>query len=146
MWAIMGRLKRLPGVRKAGCELMAQGKKSDALGRVAPALLFMMRQYQKRISMSLLATLCGMSEVNFRRVFQTAADATPLEYLMRLRIRIAATMLETTSRSVSDIAAETGFPTLSSFNRQFRAILASSPREWRKRDLVKWVKRGQVKW
>ncbi len=35
-------------------------------------------------------------------------------------------------RPVSEIAASCGFDTLSSFNRQFKAELGVSPREWRK--------------
>ena len=133
VWTIMCRLRRLPGVREPDGKQVIQGVRPDALERVAPALHFMLRQYPQRMSIEQLARLCGMSEVNFRRVFQAAAGAAPLEYLTRLRIRMAAAMLETTPRPVSDIAMTTGFSTLSSFNRHFRSILAASPRDWRKR-------------
>jgi AraC-like DNA-binding protein len=40
-------------------------------------------------------------------------------------------MLAGSARPIGRIAAECGFPTLSSFNRAFRATTGASPREWR---------------
>jgi len=50
---------------------------------------------------------------------------------------MASSLLISTDKRVLDIALETGFPTLSSFNRDFKKQLGSSPREWRKQRLDK---------
>lgn len=45
---------------------------------------------------------------------------------------MACDYLKTTDMQVADIAYKCGFPTLSTFNRNFKKIQGSSPNEWRK--------------
>lgn len=57
---------------------------------------------------------------------------TPQEYLNELRIAMAVSLLRGGTLTLSEVAAECGYPTLSSFNRQFRRQRGSSPGRFRR--------------
>ena len=99
--------------------------------RLAPALQLLARDYATPLSVGRLARLCGLSEPHFRRLFTRTIGRSPCVYWNALRLRMAASMLRGTGRSVLEISQDVGFETLSSFNRQFRAHYGESPRTWR---------------
>jgi transcriptional regulator GlxA family with amidase domain len=55
----------------------------------------------------------------------------PLEYINEFRLKVATAILASTSRSILEIALSSGFPTLSNFNRLFKAKFNKSPRNYR---------------
>jgi len=56
---------------------------------------------------------------------------SPSEYLTELRMRRAATLLVSTNMSVSEIALEVGYLSLSHFSRMFRERFGKTPRAFR---------------
>ncbi|SDT94495.1 AraC-like ligand binding domain-containing protein [Verrucomicrobium sp. GAS474] len=101
--------------------------------RLAPALQKMACDYAEPLRMSALAKRCGLSEPQFRRVFRAGMGCSPLAYLHDLRVRMAAALLRGTTQSVLEISLETGFESVSSLHRAFRARLGTSPRVWRRK-------------
>lgn len=99
---------------------------------LAPALDYIHENLEQPIRIEQLAALCHISETHFRRKFSESVHMTPVEYINRVRIRAACEELRKTNDSVSAIAERTGFPTLSTFNRNFRQIMGVSPHQWRK--------------
>lgn len=57
----------------------------------------------------------------------------PLEYINTVRVQAACEHLKKTDESVADIAHKCGFTTNSTFNRNFRQIMGTTPMEWRKK-------------
>jgi AraC-like DNA-binding protein len=55
-----------------------------------------------------------------------------MQYLHRMRLNFAALMLRNEARSVSEIAMDVGYNSLSSFNRLFVRAYGMSPSQWRK--------------
>jgi AraC-like DNA-binding protein len=104
----------------------------EDLVRIAPALQRLASAYMQELRVDDLADACHMSTTHFRRVFGRATGRAPLQYLNHIRIQAASALLASTDRSVLDISLTVGFRTLSSFNRQFKAIRGMSPRSWRK--------------
>ena len=74
-----------------------------------------------------------MSETHFRRVFQEKMNMTPIEYVNFVRIKKACELIDKTDISMEDIAEKVGFITPSTFNRNFRRIIGTSPYQWKKR-------------
>lgn len=101
--------------------------------RIAPALQFLAQEYHRPLRTGELARRCAMSEPHFRRVFGRVIGRSPRDYWNNLRLRMAASLLQGTSRSVLEISHDVGFDTLSSFNRLFLSHFRVSPREWRRR-------------
>lgn len=100
--------------------------------RIAPALEFMARHYAAPVGVAALARRCGLSAPHFRRLFVRALGRAPAAYWHDLRLRMAASLLRTTTRSVLEVAHEVGYGALSSFNRKFRAGFGCTPRDWRR--------------
>jgi AraC-like DNA-binding protein len=100
---------------------------------VAPALAYVAGHYAEDVYISQLARLCHVSVPYFRRLMRAATGVSPQEYITHMRLQMAASLLVSTNKRVLDIAMDTGFPTLSSFNRHFKEQLRCSPREWRTR-------------
>lgn len=108
---------------------MAALKEGSA--RISPALFFISENYAENIRIGKLADACHMSETNFRRIFVRYMNMTPVEYVNLVRIRMACELLNKTEASMDEIAQKTGFETLSTFNRNFKKLLGTSPYQWK---------------
>lgn len=82
-----------------------------------------------------LFPLCGMSEVNFRRVFRKHMGVSPKEYITACCIHKAKRLLACTDLPVTEVAAQVGYENISGFNRCFLAAVGVSPREFRRQIL-----------
>jgi len=79
-----------------------------------------------------MAKTCGMSEANFRRVFQRIIGRSPSRYCREARMRQAQQLLLSTNRSISEISQLIGFSDVSGFNRVFLACCGMPPSVFRK--------------
>jgi AraC-like DNA-binding protein len=106
---------------------------SNALARIQKALQHITRHYREPHNVKKLAQLCALSVPHFRRLFKQAMEKSPMEYMNHVRIMIASAELLQGSKTISMIALDSGFNSISSFNRQFQKNRGLSPREWRGR-------------
>jgi AraC family transcriptional activator of mtrCDE len=97
-----------------------------------PALDYMRRHSAEDFSVDSLSALCHMSPASFRRTFSSVMGTSPLSYLIQLRIHNAVSLLGTTDMSILDISEAVGFHSISSFNRNFCAVMQKKPSECRK--------------
>ncbi len=124
--SLLVHLKRLAPPRTR-----ASANAGPALSRVAPALDRMAENYAAPADARAWARTCHVSVTHFRRLFRRALGKSPHRYLIELRVLMAASRLRATREKIIVIAHESGFPTLSSFNRSFRQVMKTPPREWR---------------
>lgn len=75
--------------------------------------------------------LVGMSPSSFSRFFKLRTSKTLSEYMVDIRLGVAARKLVDTTESVSEICYACGFNTLSNFNRLFRKHKGCNPSEFR---------------
>lgn len=99
---------------------------------ILPALDYISKCYNRDISIGSLAKLCCISETHFRRVFCAVMDITPAKYINFVRIFMACELLRKTDLTIREIGALAGFPTLSTFQRNFKSQTGVSPKLWRK--------------
>ncbi|MFT3917497.1 MAG: helix-turn-helix domain-containing protein [Anaeromyxobacteraceae bacterium] len=79
------------------------------------------------------ARRAGLGTFHFLRIFQAVVGATPHQYLVRARLRRAATLLaRTPDRPVTEVALEAGFSDLSNFVRTFGRAAGASPGAFRR--------------
>lgn len=83
------------------------------------------------ITVSLAASIAGMSRGTFTRFFKKATGTTFLNYLTRLRLANAYRLLVQTNRSIADIATSLGFADQCYFDRRFRRQYGTTPRRVR---------------
>ncbi len=88
---------------------------------------------QDDLSVDALSRRAAMSPRNFARAFRAQVGATPARYIERLRVEAARASLETTHRTVKEIAADVGFGTLETMHRVFKRALGVAPAEYRRR-------------
>jgi len=79
-----------------------------------------------------LAREAKLSRYHFLRVFQHLTALTPHQYLLRTRLRSAATRLMLRRTPILEIALDCGFGDVSNFNHAFRAEFGVKPSDFRK--------------
>jgi AraC-like DNA-binding protein len=76
-----------------------------------------------------LAERVGMSRSVFALRFRETVGATPMEYLTRWRMLLAADRLKNSSEGLSGIAQSLGYESESAFGKAFRRVMGCSPRQ-----------------
>ena len=104
----------------------------DVIKQINPALNYINSHFSEKISLSKLSELCFISEATLRRYFYEYVKMSPHQYIHKVRMKHAKIMLATSQTSIIDIALSTGYPTISSFNRQFLKQYKISPSTYRK--------------
>jgi transcriptional regulator GlxA family with amidase domain len=79
-----------------------------------------------------LARHAHMSPRTFTRRFRAGTGATPMDWLLRTRIRRAKELLENTSWPIDRIARECGFRAPSTFRHHFGRVTAVTPARYRR--------------
>lgn len=106
---------------------------NNQLRCIAPAISYIAENYMEEISIEKLARLCHVSTSHFRRLFKQMLGWSPLDYVQLVRIDRSCVLLYNCDYSVTEIGLQVGYPSPSSFNRQFRRIHGISPSQWRQK-------------
>lgn len=99
---------------------------------ILPALDFVEENYSEQFDINALAKACCLSETHFRRLFHQVMHTAPLAYVNGVRIEKACGLLCLSEEPILSVAEKVGFPSISSFNRQFMRIMQITPSEYRR--------------
>ncbi|WP_309396403.1 PocR ligand-binding domain-containing protein [Cerasicoccus maritimus] len=99
---------------------------------VANAKKYIQDRYQDQLSLDDAAKAVNASTRHFCKVFKQATGITFTDYLSRVRVEKAKTMLANPNLRVSEIAFGVGFDSISQFNRSFKRITGQTPTEYRR--------------
>ena len=100
--------------------------------RLAPAIALMDNAFREPITLEQLAQSVHMNRNYFSTLFTKLMGCTVSDYLMRRRLKHAATLLLTTDSSILSTAMDSGFRNVSYFNRAFRRQFGLSPGRYRR--------------
>lgn len=95
-------------------------------------LKYIDKNYMYDISLDSLASLAGYSKYHFSRIFKKESSYTFIELVKRRRIKAASVMLLEANLSITDIAMQSGFSSLTTFNRVFKEIKGCTPSDFKK--------------
>lgn len=98
---------------------------------IKPAIEYIYDKYMEPIKVAELAKECHFSESYFRKVFLEMKGMTPMEYLNSIRIRAACRMLQNTTNSVRMVGEKCGYPSVTTFERNFKQRKGMLPSQWR---------------
>lgn len=101
-------------------------------GTVARALGYIHEHYHEAVSVDGLAELTGLSPGHFGEIFKEKTGTKVLEYLNRVRVDRARSLLEGSNQSITEIARDCGFDDVGYFARVFRRVTGKTPREHRR--------------
>ncbi len=82
-----------------------------------------------------LAADMGLGQSQFTRKIKALTNYTPVELIRSLRLRRARTLLMSTEKTVSEIAFEVGFTSLTYFSRCYREAFGSTPTDTREKEI-----------
>jgi len=99
--------------------------------RVAHVVQEIVRRYREPLTVADLAATVHLSPSRLAHLFRLATGEAPIQMCLRLRLRQAARLLEFSTLSVAEIAAEVGFESPFYFSRQFRRQFGVSPALYR---------------
>ena len=109
----------------------ARIKTSNESRRVNKVQQYIASHYAEDVRLETLADLAGMTPVAFSRFFHQRTGRSLSEYIIEIRLGIAARMLIDTTKMVAEICYDCGFNTLSNFNRLFRKHKGCTPTAFR---------------
>jgi len=99
---------------------------------LAHARDFMRHAYQRPLNLPDISAQANFSPYHFLRVYKQTFQETPHEFLTRLRIERAKTLLARGSHNVTEACFEVGFSSLGSFSTLFAHRVGLSPSEYRR--------------
>ncbi len=83
------------------------------------------------VTLGAMAARSGMSERTFSRRFREQTGTTPLQWLLRARVRRAQYLLENGDHSIERIARQAGFGSPTAFRERFRRVVGTTPYAYR---------------
>lgn len=92
---------------------------------------YMDQHYTENISLEMAADVAGFSKFHFSRLFKQCSGYNFYDYLCLLRIKAAENLLFSPDLSVTEVALQSGFSSLSTFNRTFKKKKGCTPSEYR---------------
>ena len=88
--------------------------------------------YMYDISLDRLADVAGYSKYHFSRIFKQYNSMSYLQYINARRTKAAEHLLLCPELSITDVAMQAGFKSLTTFNRIFKEIKHCTPTDFKK--------------
>lgn len=98
---------------------------------ISTAVAFMTQNYTKQITIEQLAKISHMSKSNFFASFKKQFGISPISYINRYRLSIAAEKLSESNLSVNEIAFSVGITDSLYFSKMFKKEYNMSPSQYR---------------
>ena len=93
--------------------------------------------YMEDLNLEDIAESIGFSKFHFSRLFKQYTNFTFCDYLCYRRIKVAEELLAKPDLSITEIALQAGFPSISTFNRLFKQHKNCTPSEYRAKNRVR---------
>lgn len=92
---------------------------------------YVLQHFDQEIRLKDVAAFAGMSEAAFCRYFKARSNKTFIDFVNEIRIGHACKLLLEDELTIANIAFDSGFDSLSNFNRNFKKYIGHTPREYR---------------
>lgn len=99
---------------------------------VEQCLVYIHDNLNRVITLEELAKLVNLTSPYLSKIFKQEMGASPREYILNTRMNKAKLLLAQTSKTISEIALETGYSNASSFTNLFTENIGCSPTMFRK--------------
>ena len=113
---------------------MRPSKQKAYINKFNTVMEYIDTHYMSDLSLDEVAAAAGFSKFHFSRLFKQYTGFTFCDYIRHRKIKIAEELLNQSELSVTEIAMQSGFVSLSTFNRVFRQLKNCSPTEYREKN------------
>ena len=110
--------------------------RAAGLSKVEQMACFIAQHYLEKLSVQRIADVVELHPNYAMNLFQKTFGATLVDYLTQHRVSHAQRLLATSNAKIVDVAAESGFASISRFNIAFRQVCGCSPREYRRSHVI----------
>ena len=115
----------------AACQSIHDRKKTQSGTVVSKAREYIQENFRKEISLDDVSREVNVSPYYFSKLFKEESGENFIEYLTRLRIDEARTLLESRDMSIKEIGIQVGYSDPNYFSRIFKKQTGMTPREYR---------------
>ena len=112
-----------------GGALYALASRDDHFTRIARVLRHIHSDYAKPLGTEEMAKLAGMSVSVFHHHFKLVTACSPLQYLKRIRLDRARTLMTLDGYNAGTAAHAVGYESASQFGREFKRLFGATPVE-----------------
>lgn len=114
-----------------GYNSTSQTRQKDLMEKFNTIFDYLDEHYAEDITLEKVADVAGFSKFHFSRLFKQCSGYNFYDYLCYRRIKAAETLLLKPGSSITEVALQSGFSSLSTFNRTFKKIKGCTPSEYR---------------
>ncbi len=100
--------------------------------KISEILEYVLKNFKEKITLQDVASLANMSESAFSRYFKNRVNKSFSDFLGDVRISNARKLLHDGDLNISQVCYQSGFPTLSNFNKQFKDRIGKTPLNYKK--------------
>ena len=129
---LLNEINRWPYKKPLSISKTVSSLSTGVESKINDVVQYITENYKENLSLKQAAKLVSMSESSFSRHFQKATHNKFVEFVNRIRIGKACTMLAETDDRISSICFDVGFNNMTNFNRQFVKLKGKTPGEYRK--------------
>ena len=122
--------ERCIGIRKEDSKGAANGD-FGKIKIIAEICQYISQNCVSPLTLDEIAKYAGLSKSYFSHLFKQYTNSTFVDYLTEERVKLAKTYFKGSEVSITNIAFESGFSSISSFNRAFKKITGLSPSAFR---------------
>jgi transcriptional regulator GlxA family with amidase domain len=131
--AAAARLSVMPLERAGGqAQFIVHAPPGPDDGSLEPLLRWIEGNLDRELALEDLAARAAVSVRTLNRQFQAQTGTTPLQWLLRARIRRAQALLEASELPVDRVAREVGFRSAVAFRARFKQVLGTTPTAYRR--------------
>lgn len=116
----------------SGVRYLAPSKESEN-ERINVVFSFLSNSFRTAITLNQIAGVANMTPNAFCRYFKQRTGRPYSLFINEMRVEFAGKMIAGSRESFGNIAIESGFNSISYFNRQFKRITGMSPLQYRKK-------------
>ncbi len=98
---------------------------------ITAVMTYINNHYREELSLEDVARFAGFSRYYFSRSFKRQTGYSFKDFLCQKRLQVAMDLLIRTNRSMRDVAIESGFGSVATFNRVFREKKGCTPTQYR---------------
>lgn len=117
--------------QEGGHSMPSSGSQKSYEEKFHTVLDYIDRHYDEDLTLEHVAAVAGFSKFHFSRTFKQLSGYNFYDYLLHRRIKSSEALLMQPGLSISQIALQSGFSSVSTFNRTFKKLKGCTPTQYR---------------
>lgn len=118
--------------------------RQEYIARINQVMDYIENNIDQPLDLNSIAQIANFSPFHFHRIFTFLIGETPSDFIQRLRIERAATLIWNGDMTITEIAYDCGFSSVSLFSRTFRKYFGLTAREFSKTEKAVFSKDGML--